>query len=316
MANSTIRNSSIRSALASATTAPRRLLEARTAAKVDFNRGRDPETDYERIYRNLTVHDFPWDMNQSLSFALFRTYAVPSIGRLLAETRQFCDFTQKRYDDTALLLEEPLVNGLDSDTGRAAVRRINQMHKMYNISNDDMRYVLATFVVVPKRWIDDYGWRPLTDDEVLASVRYYQNLGKHMAIKEIPGTYDDFASFMDSYEDSHFGYDAAARRVADSTLELLTTFYPRIARRGVDAFSRALMDEPLRTAFGYDDPGAALRAASKGALRLRGKVLAVMPSRTTPKYVRDMPNIRSYPSGYQIDELGTFAAAKCPVPHA
>ena len=33
--------------------------------------------------------EFPWDMNQALSFALFRTYAVPSIGDLLARTGEF-----------------------------------------------------------------------------------------------------------------------------------------------------------------------------------------------------------------------------------
>jgi hypothetical protein len=43
----------------------------------------DPATDYEQIYRIMVSHEFPWDMNQSLSFALYRTYAVPSIGHLL-----------------------------------------------------------------------------------------------------------------------------------------------------------------------------------------------------------------------------------------
>jgi len=49
----------------------------------------DPETAYEEIYRVMTTLEFPWDMNQALSFALFRTYAVPSIGRLLDQTGEF-----------------------------------------------------------------------------------------------------------------------------------------------------------------------------------------------------------------------------------
>ena len=40
----------------------------------------DPARDYAEIYRLMGTHEFPWDMNQALSFALFRTYAVPSIG--------------------------------------------------------------------------------------------------------------------------------------------------------------------------------------------------------------------------------------------
>ena len=110
----------------------------------------------------VIAHEFPWDMNQALSFALFRTYAVPSIGRLLDETGEFARDTQRRYDDTALLLDEPARHGLHSDAGRRAIRRINQMHGAYDIAQDDLRYVLATFVVTPNRWLEDYGWRPLS----------------------------------------------------------------------------------------------------------------------------------------------------------
>ena len=147
----------------------------------------DPETDFVRIYRDLGQYEFPWDFNQSLSFALFRTYAVPSIGRLLDETHEFTERTQRRYDDTALLLDEVITQGFDSPDGLAAVRRINGMHPMYDISNDDMRYVLSTFVVVPKRWIDRFGWRALTPGEVTASVRYYQELGLLRPALTTPG---------------------------------------------------------------------------------------------------------------------------------
>lgn len=119
----------------------------------------DPERDFLEIYRLTATYEFPWDITRALELALYRTYAVPSIGRLLAETSELTDRSQKRYDDTALLLDAVVEHGFDSDSGRTAIRRINQMHRSYDISNDDMRYVLCTFVVVPKRWIDRYGWR-------------------------------------------------------------------------------------------------------------------------------------------------------------
>ncbi len=280
--------------------------------KIDRNRGLDPETDFVEISRNLGTYEFPWDITQALSFALFRTYAVPSIGRLLAETGEFTERVQKRYDDTALLLEVPLLKGFGSTEGRAAVRRINQMHKMYDISDDDMRYVLCTFVVVPVRWITDYGWRGLTDAEILATVRYYQTLGKHMAIPDIPADYDEFARYMDAYEAENFAFDEGARRVADSTLELLNSFYPAPARPAVRVFSRALMDPPLLRAFRYDDPGPAVRRVSTAAMKLRARLLAVLPSRRKPALVRDNHRIRSYPNGFRAETLGTFAPG-CPV---
>ncbi len=46
------------------------------------------------------------------------------------------------------------------------------MHGSYPISNNDLRYVLAAFVVVPVRWLRDYGWRHLTDVDLRASVAF------------------------------------------------------------------------------------------------------------------------------------------------
>jgi len=84
----------------------------------------DPATDFVEIYAKVVGHEFPWDMNQALGFALFRTYAVPGIDRLLAETGEFTSRTQKRYDDTALLLEPPTRLGFEAPEAKAAIRRI------------------------------------------------------------------------------------------------------------------------------------------------------------------------------------------------
>ncbi|MEZ5149742.1 oxygenase MpaB family protein [Rhodococcus zopfii] len=284
-------------------------------SKPNRNAGLDPESRFLEIYRNLTTYEFPWDFNQALSFALFRTYAVPSIGSLLDATGAFTETTQKRYDDTSILLEVPLLEGFDSADGKAAIRRINQMHHMYDISNDDFLYVLSTFVVVPQRWIQAYGWRQLTDDELLASVRYYQTLGRHMGIKNIPATYGEFETLMDSYEAEHFAFDPGARRVADATMDLLASFYPGFAKPVVELFSRCLMDEPLLAAFRYPEPGNLARKISVGALRVRARVLTVLPPRREPRHVHDMPRIRSYPNGFDIKTMGTFTPG-CPVSHA
>jgi hypothetical protein len=278
----------------------------------------DPETDFVEIYRNVVMHEFPWDMNQALSFALFRTYAVPGIGRLLDATGEFTGDVQKRYDDTALLLEPPTRLGFDHPESKAAIRRINAMHRAYDIPDHEFRYVLSTFVVVPKRWLDDYGKRPMTAHEVEASVHYYRALGRHMNIKDVPETYAGFEDLMDSYEAEHFAYDAGARRVADSTLALMKTFYARPVRRPAGLFAQALMDQPLRDAFRYDAPPAAVQRASRAALKARGVALRAFPARRRPKQVEDISWIRSYPDGYDVGQLGTFpvpGVKGCPVTH-
>ena len=302
-----------------------RVTEATVGAMSRFERrdalaGLDPETDYQRIYRDVAAYEFPWDLNQSLNFALFRTFAVPTIGELLATTGEFTERVQKRYDDTALILDAVLEHGFASAQGRDAVRRMNHMHGSYPIGGDDMRYVLATFVVVPARWMAAHAWRPFSPVELRASVNYYRRLGELMGIRDIPGTYAEFDAFLDGYEQRAFGFSAGGRAVADSTLTLMATFPvnrwapAEVIRR----FSYALMDDRLLDALRYPRPSAAVRRLSTAALRLRGRVVRRMPVRRAPTFARQLPQIRSYPDGYTVAGLGTFPARGCPaaVPEA
>ena len=268
----------------------------------------DPVRDSHEISLHVSAYDFPWDNLQALSFALFRTYAVPSIGRLLDETEEFTGRVQKRYDDTGLLLEEVQRHGFGDPRGRSAVRRINQMHAMYDISNEDFRYVLSTFVVVPKRWMDDYGFRRLTPNEIAATTNYYIELGRHMNIKDLPAGLRRVR--------------AAARRLRARALRLRPRRSPR---GGLDAgpddhvpaeqlrpeagrkrFAYSLMDEPLLRAFRYPVPTRVERGFFRGAMRLRARLLRLFPARSKPKWVSTYGYFRTYPAGYEIDELGTF----------
>ncbi len=275
----------------------------------------DPVRDHHQISLHVSAHDFPWDNLQALSFALFRTYAVPSIGGLLDETSEFTDRVQKRYDDTGLLLEEVQRHGLGSTRGRSAVRRINQMHAMYAISQDDLRYVLATFVVVPKRWMDDFGFRSMTPNEIAATTNYYRDLGRHMAIQDLPEDFDAFERLLEDYEREHFEFTPGGRRVAGSTLALMATFPPNSWAPGwaVRRFAYALMDEPLLRAMRYPRPTRLERWFFLGAMRLRARILRFFPARSKPKWVSTYGYYRTYPAGYQIDHLGTFpGGAGCP----
>ena len=278
----------------------------------------DPERDFLRIYRITAVYEFPWDITRALELALYRTYAVPSIGRLLAETGELTDRSQKRYDDTALLLDAVVEHGFANETGRTAIRRINQMHRSYDISNDDMRYVLCTFVVTPKRWLDLYGWRRLSPHERQACAVYYRTLGAHMGIKDLPQTYEDFERTLDAYEAEHFGWDEGGRRVSDATLDLMGSWYPRrfapLARKA----ALALLDDSLIRTFRYEQPGPVARGLTRGALKLRARAVRLLPPRTSPHYARQNPEIKGYPNGYEVPALGTFptpGVRGCPVPH-
>ncbi|WP_030860516.1 oxygenase MpaB family protein [Streptomyces sp. NRRL F-2747] len=278
----------------------------------------DPDKDFLAIYRLTATYEFPWDFTRALELALFRTYAVPSIGGLLAETGEFTERPQKRYDDTSLLLDAVVEHGFESETARTAIRRVNQMHRAYDITNEDMRYVLCTFVVIPARWLDAYGWRPLTHHERRASANYYAELGRHLGITDIPGSFEEFEETLNSYEEAHFGWDEGGRKVADSTIALMASWYPAALTPAVRALSLSLLDEPLLSAFRYESPRPQVKRLFRGALKLRGRAIRLLPPRKAPHYARQNPEIKGYLHGYDVGELGTFpvpGSGGCPVPH-
>ncbi len=272
----------------------------------------DPVREAAEIYRIMVTLEFPWDLNQSLGLALYRTYAVPSIGQLLAGTGEFTERVQKRYEDTGLILGAVVEHGFASATGRAAIRRMNQMHGSYPISNDDLRCVLSTFVVVPIRWMDRHGWRPFTETERVASTNYYRELGRHMGIRDIPATHAEFAALLDAYEEHHFVHSPGGRAVSDATLELMIGFQPRPLAPLVRRLSMALLDPPLLDAFRYPHPSALDRRLASAGLRARAQVVRRLPPRRRPVHARDLPQFRLYPDGYDVSRLGTFPRG-CPV---
>ncbi|SFS74407.1 hypothetical protein SAMN05660874_03074 [Saccharopolyspora flava] len=261
----------------------------------------DPERDCDEIYRLLSLYEFPWDFTRSLELALFRTYAVPSIGRLLDRTGEFDRRTQERYDDTVLVLYEILIP--ESPASRArALDRLNQIHWRYRISNDDYLYTLATFVVMPVRWIEEFGWRRLHPREIRALTAMWRKMGEGMRIEGMPETYEGFERLLDDYERERFAFDAGGRRVADSTMRLFGSWFPRPLSPAVTDATRLLMDPHLLDALDLPRPPELARRAVRLGLKARGLFLRLGPPRPDSRPV--LPRPRTYPDGYALDDLG------------
>ena len=174
----------------------------------------DPERDHQRIVFLSKSYDFAFDTTRALEFALYRTYCVPSISALLDRTGEFRLRPQKRYDDTDLIVSTLMEWGYDSEQGRAALRRMNQIHGRFEIANDDLLYVLSTFVFEPIRWNARFGWRPLCDQERQAYFLFWHEVGWRMNIREIPATYESFERFNVDYERVHFRFSETNRASA------------------------------------------------------------------------------------------------------
>lgn len=266
----------------------------------------DPEENYEEIARLLYAYEFSWDIERALEFALFRTYAVPSISGLLAKTGELDRRPRKRYDDTELILAETIEHGLDSARGQQSIARMNAMHGRFRIDNGDMLFVLSTFICEPIRWLERFGRRSMSDVEQRAWFLYYRGLGERMGIQNIPDNLAAIMRFNEEFEAANFRFAETNRQIGEATTDLLLGFYlPRClfwaGRPGV----RAFLDEPLLQAMGFRPAPGWIRGLLMATLRMRAGVLKLLPPRRKPRRLTELPR-PTYPEGYRIDELGTF----------
>ncbi|MEV4641404.1 oxygenase MpaB family protein [Actinoplanes sp. NPDC049548] len=266
-------------------------------------RRRDPVADYHTVYRDTALYEFPFDTRMGLVLAFWRTFAVPSIAETLAGTGEVVHRTDRRADDTGILMYTLIKYGLDHPHGRTATRRLNQIHRRFAISNDDYRYVLGTFLFAPARWIDRHGWRPLCCHERAAMLTFYTTLGRRMNIRDIPRTWDAFQSFYDTYEAQRFAYTPAAAQLMAATGRLVGSL-PRPLAPLAGGVVQALLDPPLRHATGIAEPPGWAAVLLAAALKGRAAWLRHGAKPRTRGWLEEGITGKTYPDGYDLATLG------------
>ncbi|KAK5822220.1 hypothetical protein F5H01DRAFT_289299, partial [Linnemannia elongata] len=262
-------------------------------------------------------YDFPFVNVISLEFALFKTYAIPSISKILAATKQFATQCPKRADDTGLILcemtetykrqeyrrmtegKEDLDEDLtDAKRERLALEKLNLIHGHYPIRQEDYLYTLALFILEPVSWINRLEWRQITDLE------------------------------KNNYERENMVYAPSNVAIAQATTSLLLSKSPKVIHPLGRHIVSSLLTDRLRTAFAIPNPPRGLTTFILGVFKLRRFFIQYL---LLPKWY---PNFRTalrandegkfvprwnkyapvYPNGYHIEDLGPNKfLGKCPV---
>jgi hypothetical protein len=222
---------------------------------------------------------------------------------LLDRTGEFSKRSQKRYDDTDIIVSELLEWGYDSERGKRALRRLNQLHSRFTIANEDFLYVLSTFIFEPIRWNERFGWRSLCEQERLGYFYFWREVGRRMNIRDIPAGYAVFERFNRDYERHHYRFTEANRRVGAATRELFASWFPRFLAPVVRLAIYALLDDRLIEAFGFPQPSRFMRWLVPAALRVRAGCARFLPPLKEPR-LRTKMGHPTYPDGYVIERLG------------
>ncbi|KAF9476142.1 hypothetical protein BDN70DRAFT_882785 [Pholiota conissans] len=215
----------------------------------------------QEIIHLSTVYDMPTLLYHAVSFALFKTYGIPSISKLLVATKELCskETMSRRYADTEILIStwhtcpisgfaDPSIslrntgpNARPAEDPRAniALARVNYLHSKYKISNSDYLYTLCLFANEPSYWSDRYGWRYLSPLERHAFYVFWAEVGRKMNIQDIPGSLEEMTAFIKEYEEAHMVPAETNREVAGYTLDELLSPVPNAL--GLKAFATSIV---------------------------------------------------------------------------
>ena len=225
------------------------------------------DNDAQAIVRTLSQLEFPFTFEKALQFALFKSYGIPTVSKLMVATSQLTDpaTVSKRYVDTELLIREWTSWSPLNKRGHKALARMNYIHSGYlksgKLLEDDMLFTMASFVTEPVRWIAQYEWRPLEDFEICALAVFFKSAGDSMGIsyrklksgekgdwKDGLQWFEEIMEWTENYANDKMVPDINNKITADQTIAVLVWTIPSFLRPLAINLVKALMNERLRKA--------------------------------------------------------------------
>jgi len=263
----------------------------------------DPQKDYQQITK-LFFEDFGNVMMVPAFTGFMMNFAATRISRILASTGELEHRVAKRFLDTALLARNVSGYGLESPgPGRDAARRVNSMHRRYDINDDDFIVVSCDQLVMTLRTVEKFGWRPITDAERQSLLLHYTHETRYFGgRKPIPPTLPEAFAFWENYMDTLLAFEPPNQRMADAMLGFIKTLFPQPLRPFIAPMLLSQVDPRILRATGKRVPGPLAQKMSALLLRLVSKQ-DPLPDGAPDGLQKLIQKV--YPNGYSIETLGT-----------
>ncbi|WP_072801612.1 oxygenase MpaB family protein [Rhodococcoides yunnanense] len=275
----------------------------------------DPQTDFREI-TELFYTDFQSVMVVQGVAGLLFTYSAPRMSRILSASRQLEHHTAKRYVDTATFNAAVMQNGLNTGDGREAARRVNAMHRQYDIHPQDFVAVGCDVPATSLDLAERFGWRPVTDIEREGVLRHYtleaRAFGSH---DPMPDTMDGVRAFWNHYLDTQATFEPQNKALTDALMTFMPTLVPGPLKRIINPILTAQVDPRILRACGLPVPSRLRKGLSTAFVKSLGKS-DPKPDSYTSTTLSDLRD-KIYPNGWSIQTLGTHLKEhKDPAAHA
>ncbi|KAI1372350.1 hypothetical protein F4677DRAFT_432644 [Hypoxylon crocopeplum] len=254
----------------------------------------------QQVVKFMSSWEMPLFTFLALEFGLFKTYGVESISRLLLATGNLTDPVRslKRFEDTAALIGEFMINPPTTDRAVRGLARMNFLHSKYvkegTISNADLLYTLSVFVTEPPRFARLYEWRPMNEMEYCAYGVFWKSVGDAMGI-EYRGYLaraetgwrdgvefaDDIATWAKAYEVVAMKPSTVCAKPARALIPMITYWVPWFAKPFVTQVVISLLGDRVREAFMLPEPDVAAGALVYSLLTVRRFVVRYL---TLPRF--------------------------------
>ncbi|MFD7131135.1 oxygenase MpaB family protein [Streptomyces sp. NPDC059894] len=274
----------------------------------------DPETDHQRIV-DLFRQDFGALIAIQMLTGNMITFAAPTMSKVHEVAREVELDTEKRSIDTALLHGIVHKHGFGPGPSRDAAKKVNAMHRHYDIKQEDYLAVAADNTLTPTRLADKFGWRRVTPKEWEA-LRIQQSkearlFGSH---HPLPDTLAEVEEFYEKYMDEKVSYYPYNEQVAKKFIAWMPSIMPKGIGRVIVWLMVAQVDPRQLRACGIKLPGKLRKSLSDATMRLLGSRPMPDPKPGDPDPMEKLAR-KVYPHGWNIHSLGPEKHGGLPAGH-
>ncbi|KAJ3562034.1 hypothetical protein NP233_g9825 [Leucocoprinus birnbaumii] len=255
-----------------------------------FLENKSTPEDARKIILVSLAYDMPLLMHYCLSFALFKSFALLPVSKLLFATKQFCNSenVSKRHMSLQLpgcqahfLLKSNIKNPTMTIKIHACLIfsfivipcALIDLVIALNKSNELMLQILFLLVQEPVAWAKKYGWRDsrlwrnmhvpfLFYELVLANASekgtllLLERIGKLMGIRDIPETREAYVKWSEEYCKTHMIPHPTNKKLADLSSGEILGFFPQVfgIRKWMMSLVSCVLDDQTRVALMWYPP--------------------------------------------------------------